>query len=379
MGDLRVRLAPVDFRLGGFNVAIDTEGHLSRDLCLGLGGGRGHDEREKDYKGHPLMRSLILSPIGLPGWRGLFSLSIYHTLLGELTTAREYLDRALLLEPTRNRLILMMADLDLRTGAFDEAKAGYDRARAAAETSQAKVSSLYALASYHKYRGEMGAAIGALEAAMEEGAPNAPRIAVLEQYGINVPTYFDAGRDDEAIAFVDSLRAELQPNSIGNLHLGELEVALRRGDPDEAQAALERAEAAQATISVRTGGTGGRGELARKKGRVAELRKDWDGALDAHRSRLIFSPGDYSIHIDVGRVLRQMGQLFEAEAEMREALGPYPSSPRAHVELAKILIARGDSAGAVEHLEDALSAWANADPVYEPAQEARAMLEELSR
>ena len=312
-------------------------------------------------------------------WRGLRFLAGYHTVRGELTPAREYLERALLLEPNRNSLILTMADLDLRVGAFDEAKVGYDRVRATARTSRERSGSLAALSRYHEYRGEMGAAVEALEAAMAEGAPDAPRIAVLERYGINVPIYFDAGRDDEAIAFVDSLRAELQPNSVGDLRLAELEVALRSGDPGEAQAALERAEAAQAAISVRSFGTGGRAELARKKGRVAELREDWDGALDAHRSRLIFRPRDYLIHIDVGRVLRQVGQLFEAEAEIREALAPYPSSPRAHVELAKILIARGDSAGAVEHLEDAMSAWANADPVYKPAQEARAMLEELSR
>ena len=88
--------------------------------------------------------------------------------------------------------------------------------------------------------------------------------------------------------------------------------------------------------------------------------------------------GAAAVHTDIGRVLQQMGQLYEAESEIREMLRIYPSSPGAHLQLARLLVVRGDTTEAVEHLNQAMVTWANADSVYEPAQEARAMLEELS-
>ena len=127
------------------------------------------------------------------------------------------------------------------------------------------------------------------------------------------------------------------------------------------------------------------------RGRLAELQEGWGTALEAHRSRLVLRSrnelyqfrlltlGAASVHTDIGRVLQEMGRPYEAEVEIRETLRIYPSSPRAHLQLAQLLVARGDTLEAVEHLEQAMVAWANADPVYEPAQEARAMLEELGR
>ena len=83
------------------------------------------------------------------------------------------------------------------------------------------------------------------------------------------------------------------------------------------------------------------------------------------------------LHLGAGRVLRKMGRLDEAEAELGESLRYVPSLPGAHLELALVLEARGDTAGAVEHLESALAAWENADGDFEPAREARAKLAEL--
>ena len=74
---------------------------------------------------------------------------------------------------------------------------------------------------------------------------------------------------------------------------------------------------------------------------------------------------------------RRAGRLDEAEAELREALRLVPGGPRTHVEMALLLEARGDIAGAVEHLRTALVAWETADEDYEPARAARRKLAEL--
>ena len=79
----------------------------------------------------------------------------------------------------------------------------------------------------------------------------------------------------------------------------------------------------------------------------------------------------------VGAVLRELGRLDEAQSDLEEVLRLTPANPRAHLEMAEVLTARGDVSGAVEHLRAALRAWENADDVFEPAREAREKLAEL--
>lgn len=51
-----------------------------------------------------------------------------------------------------------------------------------------------------------------------------------------------------------------------------------------------------------------------------------------------------------------------------------PGSATANVELARVLAARGDAAGSRAALERALAIWSLAEPDFEPAAEARALL-----
>ena len=323
-------------------------------------------------------------------YRGFLSLAAHYKVQGELTLEREYVERALLMEPTRLSIIRRIAELDLRVGAFDEAKAGYDRALSASVTSQERAVSWHALKTYYEYRGELGAAIDAIERSKEENSASSPPRLQLEQLVIDLSTYLVAGRVDEANTIIEKQIAEgVQPGNEADVRLAEAEIALWSEDPDEVRSAIERAQVAMRTLGYRSSR---QSRLDLIRGRLAELQEDWGTALEAHRSRLgpgsslpglyglrILMLGAASVHTDIGRVLQEMGRLYEAEAEIRQTLLIYPSSPRAHVQLAQLLVARGDTLDAVEHLDQAMVAWADADTDYEPAQEARAMLEDLRR
>ena len=63
--------------------------------------------------------------------------------------------------------------------------------------------------------------------------------------------------------------------------------------------------------------------------------------------------------------------------ELREARRLQPADPHAHLEMARVLEARGDMSGAVERLRSALAAWEPADEGFEPARDARAKLQAL--
>ena len=83
-------------------------------------------------------------------------LAAHYKIRGELTLEGEYLERARVVEPTRITIFNpQIAELDLRVGAFDEAKAGFDRTRSAAVTRGERIASSAYLRSYYEYRGEL--------------------------------------------------------------------------------------------------------------------------------------------------------------------------------------------------------------------------------
>jgi tetratricopeptide (TPR) repeat protein len=108
--------------------------------------------------------------------------------------------------------------------------------------------------------------------------------------------------------------------------------------------------------------------------RLAGLKGDWERAYALRQDFLRANPTDPLVHIGIAEALRQLGRLAEAEQAVRLTLQRIPGSATAHVELARILGARGDAAGARTALERALAIWSLAEPDFEPAGQARTLL-----
>jgi tetratricopeptide (TPR) repeat protein len=113
-------------------------------------------------------------------------------------------------------------------------------------------------------------------------------------------------------------------------------------------------------------------------GIVLELRGEHQQALELYREVFDDDPTGTSTLVDIGRCQRELGEHDAAEESLRQRLTSSPYDPKAHYELALVYEARGDVATAIQHLETALEVWAEADPQYEPAAEAREKLAELT-
>jgi len=307
-------------------------------------------------------------------YSGFQSLASHLLLEGEFEQAREQLDRALLLEPGRASLLANLGQLELRTGRFEEARAELDRAMDAAGSPQDRVGVLASIRTYHDYRGESGAAIDAMIQRLEVGASFMP-VFLLAPNASDIEMYFEAGRGEEGVAHFERTGGRIQPPFDAFARPGQFQIALELGNAEEARTILERAEGEFAALGYQGGLED---QLSGMRGRLAEAEGDMAAALETYRSRLTLNRGNSStvstVHRDIGRVLLAMGRLEEAEAETRETLRLWPSSGWAHLQMAQILMERGDRSATVEHLESALGTWGTADPTYQPAQEARELL-----
>ncbi len=303
---------------------------------------------------------------------GYVTLARLQRRLGRHDDARASLNRAILIDPLSSQVTAALATLDLHVGSFEPARAGFERALELARTAAERAQVLDGLKGYHLFRGEVGDAIRAAEAWAQEAASYMSPLVLAQQRLDDLTIYNAAGREAGA-SFLEEMKAQIPPplddylipylESSAFAAWGDLEAAR-----EAHRLAVERAEAMQFGEILE--------DLQRILGRIEELAGDYESALEQYRAVMATDPG-VGLQRALGRTLRKAGRPDEAEAELREALVPVPAQPWTHFELGLALEARGDAAGAVEHLRSALAAWENADEDYGPAQEARAKLEEL--
>lgn len=314
---------------------------------------------------------------------GYVRLAYFQQRRGDYEQERTHLEKGLLLNPLSMTLALNLADLDRRTGRFNEARAGYERVLGRAPDPDWKAEALSRMKCYHHFRGEMDDAVRAATAWLVEAAEFVDPEWIPDARFGDLFIYLDAGRFDEAADLVEDLKERTGPYWQDHLlPRAEIHFALASSG---VEAAREK-HGEWVRLLEAKGSENRRSTVMADLGWIQERAGDHADALESYRTAIALGPEPDpcgrdvtfgKLHLRAGRVLRKMGRMDEAEAELRESLRYVPSLPGAHLELALVLEARGDVGGAVEHLEQALVAWENADGDFEPAREARAKLAEL--
>ncbi len=307
-------------------------------------------------------------------YAGHVDLARFHRRRGALGTAREHLERAITVDSRNLNPVSELASLDLDLGRFDEALAGYERAGELARTPRQKAAALDGLKAYQRFRGQLEDAIRTSEAWLAQVSGVYAPLDIAQRRFADIGIHLDMGRHDEASALFDELRSELEPLASDLFFVThmELRIALAAGETGVARSAYR----AVSDWIETWGADMMRPILTGDLGRIEEEDGEYELAVGHYRDAMSREP-TLGLHLETGRVLRKMGRLDEAEAELREALRRVPSDPHAHLEMARVMEARGDTAGASAHLRSALAAWEPADASFEPAREARAMLAEL--
>jgi tetratricopeptide (TPR) repeat protein len=303
-------------------------------------------------------------------YTGLASLAGIELNMGELDTARRTLEKALLLEPTSTGLLIRLALLDNRRGDFAAAESGLRAALAAAATPNERADAWASLHLFYRIQGRSAAAFDALARRIEEAGTFASPVELIVLRLSNLDAYFDTGREVEARAILDEYGSQLQAPTNVWADIAEVQLALDAREIPVAQAKLATIESMMATTQIEQF----RNFALSAGARLAGLRGDWERAHSLRQDYLRANPTDPLVHIGIAESLRELGRLDEAERAIRLTLELIPGSAAAQVELARILEAMSDSAGARAALERALTMWSSAEPDFEPAAEAKALL-----
>jgi tetratricopeptide (TPR) repeat protein len=290
--------------------------------------------------------------------------------MGELDASRRTLDKALLLEPANTELMIRSAQLEHRLGNFAAAENGLQAALASAASANERANAWGALHVYYRLQGRSTAAFDALARRIDEAATFMPPIQLVALRLTSLDVYFETGREKEVRAILDEYAGQLQGPINAVATLAEVQLALENRDISAAEtklAALESMIAANQLESLN-------GPAAGAGARLAGLKDDWNRAYALRQDVLRANPTDPLVHIKIAEALRHLGRLDEAEQAVGLTLASVPACAPANVELAQVLEARGDAAGARGVLEHALAIWSRAEPDYKPAAEAKALL-----
>jgi tetratricopeptide (TPR) repeat protein len=291
---------------------------------------------------------------------------------GKYDSARENYERALLIDPGQIGVLVDLADIHGKLSEDEEALEMYQQALEISKTSQERARVHGSLRSFYSNRGQMEKSFEHMERLWAEEEQFLPPVNAQITRLDEVCLFVRGGREKRAFESMESLRAQMAPPNDGMLPLGYMCIYIELEDADAAEKELRDL----AEFISAYGLESARGRIHWGRAKVEELRGDYEAAIDFYRKNLELNPNEVVMHRDIGRCYRELGQNEKAVESLEKMFRIYPDNPTANYEAALAHHEMGNRAKAMEHLEKALDRWKNADPVYKPAQEARATFAE---
>ncbi|RMI14112.1 MAG: tetratricopeptide repeat protein, partial [Calditrichaeota bacterium] len=291
-----------------------------------------------------------------------------YALLGDHDQARQNYEKALVLEPENIQVHIALADLEKIRGNFEVAYQQYQEIERRCRTPQEKWKLYRALQEYFLMRGQPLKALSYHQKALAESRKfRNPIDHLIGELILNIDAYLEAGKREEALKLLESVRRQLPPLLQKITAFGELQVYVTGQDTLKAQQALAAVDRGIKTYR--------REDLRflywRWKGKLHEVQGEYARALRCYEEVLRQLPWDATGYIDIGRCYRLMKQPRQALEALEKALPMLPAEPKLHYEMALTYFDLGDRENARRHLRTALEVWKDAEAIYEPAQKAR--------
>jgi len=304
------------------------------------------------------------------------SIAATRISLLEFDEARAELERARIAAPDDPDVLSRLARLDLQQGRYDDATRRLEQMSTLVRTPQQRALVAGFAESYFYSLGQYGGLLeehGRRLAAIGKFLP--PISAVLTINDSEALTFAgDWGREADALAEIDSLRAGVEEPWSLALDVAAVQAHLDRGDIESAAESLAGLRA----LSESFGEARVFSRIAWVEGRIAELEDgDCARALESYEEARQLSPQSPAYRAWLTMCLTSLERWEEAERQVTWLLERFPGSAKIRQLAAWHYAARGMTAEAIAELEIALGYWSTADADYRPAQEARALLDEL--
>jgi tetratricopeptide (TPR) repeat protein/TolB-like protein len=299
------------------------------------------------------------------------------TSLVKFDEAREELEQASVAAPGEPDVLNQLARLDMRQGFYEDAARRVERVNSLGRSPLERFAAAGLEESLYYNLGQQSGLREAYHRRIESAAEHLPPVASVQSISQSELLIYaaDWGREDYALGQIDSLRASVEEPWSSLVDVAAVRIHLDRGDIESARQSLVGLH----TVNEAFGDAPGRtARITWVEGRIAELEDgDCGRALDNYQAARELVPQSSAYRIWLARCLTTLERWDEAQAEVNWVLERRPGSAKLRLDAARLYAAQGRTANAIAELDVALDIWSEADPDFRPAQEARALLEEL--
>jgi tetratricopeptide (TPR) repeat protein len=294
----------------------------------------------------------------------------------EFDEAREGLERARITAPADPSVLDRLARLDMQLGRYEDAANHLEEMSALARTPRQRDLVAGAQASYFYNLGQVGRLLEAHGRRLEAVGEYLPPISAVLMLNTSEALTYAAewGGEADALEQIDSLRASVEEPWSLAVDVAAVQVHLDRGDIESARESL----AALRALSESFGEARVFARISWVEGRIAEQE---DGncrrALESYEAARALLPQAPVYRAWLAICRTSLERWEEAERDVVWLLERFPGSAMIRLIAARQHSDRGRTADAIAELESALDTWSGADADYQPARNARALLEEL--
>jgi tetratricopeptide (TPR) repeat protein len=185
--------------------------------------------------------------------------------------------------------------------------------------------------------------------------------------------FIRAGQKDEAFKIAEEIKSQATAPYDTLVPLIYLELYITAEDVENATKALKEVDSTPLSSRFEDN----RPVILRYRGRVHEMRGEYEQAIITYKRYMETYPADTGINIDIGRSYRNLKEYKKAEECLLKCLKTGSFDPGLHYELALVHIGKKDKSNALEHLNIALNIWKNADPGIPDVEDAKKLLAAL--
>ena len=301
------------------------------------------------------------------------------TSLVKFDEAREELEQASVAAPDEPDVLNQLAQLDMRQGLYEDAARRLERVNSLARSPQERFAAANLEESLYYNLGQQSGLRGAYRRQIEAAAEHLPPVEAVQLISQSEVLVYaaDWGREDYALGQIDSLRASVEEPWSSLMDVTAVSIHLDRGDIESARQSLIGLAAVNEAFGDAPGRTA---RIKWVEGRIAELEDgDCGRALDSYQAAQELVPQSARFRAWRARCLTTLERWDEAQADVDWLLERRPGSAKFRLDAARLYAAQDRTADAIAELDAALAIWSEADPDFRPAQEARALLEELQQ
>jgi tetratricopeptide (TPR) repeat protein len=295
---------------------------------------------------------------------------LYQTM-GDFERAKSYFKKALLIEPENISVLLSTANIESALGNFEDSEKICLEALANAKTPQDRIQAYQSFSSVFGTQGRYRKSLEYTHLIMDEQEKSNPPLVALINKIQFLGIFIRAGQKDEAFKLVEEFKSQAASPFNELVPLAYLSYYVVTEDVEKAAKALKDVE----STPLGPGFEGNQANILYLKGRIHELKGEYEQAITVYKKRSDIIPTDFGP--DIGRSYRKLKEFKKAEEYLQKCLKTSPFDPGLHYELSLLYIDTKDKKKAMEHLNIALNIWKNADPGIPDVEDARKKLAEL--